>query len=131
MSKVVRHPQGGRLSIWPKGIINFVVLIVVNVNVAENLNNDIMVDLELEQLHHRTSDKEYEHLHRRGLESNESARSKTLPLNMPLRELEAAAALAPPPVGTVACAAGPRAALRGVAGSGLMYGLALEPPLWL
>ena len=51
---------------------------------------------------------------REGIESSDSALSKTLPLNIPLRgaaEVEEE--------GTVACAAGPRAALRGVAGTGL------------
>lgn len=59
---------------------------------------------------------------RDGIERSESARSKTFPLNMPLRgPLELA------DDGTVACAAGPRAALSGVAGSGLTYGLTFEP----
>lgn len=47
---------------------------------------------------------------RDGVDSNDSALSKTLPLNIPVRGAEL--------VGTVACAAGPSAALRGVAGMG-------------
>lgn len=47
------------------------------------------------------------------MDSSDSALSKTFPLNIPLR------GAAVVEEGTVACAAGPRAALKGVGGTGL------------